>query len=510
MIRESSLGLAELIAVANPNFRPSEIIQGLNGVSTGLEPYGEQFRKEIVEVTAGDETEHTEVLTVASNRLAEIVRGALENISAYGKPLAVAIAKAADVCYSKESLKRIAESNFKHRFIWLNDPFFDSAVYPKEVKDKSFAYTNVGLSALERLQFDYPSNDQVMEFVNSSHADVVEIMRDRDCSAGSAASLLGDLEYMGDYFVRNSNGNYDFSRIKNLDSERLLKAYVILTKMYTEENPVPWLKAGTLQDYREYVITLWNALTSHLINLKAVVAKYRESGLVIVDNGPVRLVDGKGSEQEGVRLVEADTLVFYTDAVLASITEGGNSLGEVLLGYYWERLTKGSRPVGDILANPAHFQAKVTEYYNHVNEKLANHSRERFLASGLKAIQDFVVSNENITQRLTEVRGQTTDLLGTWIRENFIKELDNCFRNVMGSTYSFDEPVAEGEEHVTMESLVMGSRIVPIFLRKLHCELAADILEDTYVTQATEDNVKDQRERLTVAIINVIVDKCLL
>ena len=505
MIRESSVGLAEMIAVAKPNFRPSEIIQGLNGVSIGLESYTDGFRKEIAYVTASDETEHTNILDVGSTRLAEIIRGAMENISAYGKPLAVAISKEAEVCYSQAMLRDIANANFKHQFVWLDDPFFDSSIYPTEVKDKSFTYTNVALPSLDRLQFDYPEDSKVVSFVNSNHSDVVEVMRERDYSQGGAAYALVDKENLEDMFVRASNGNFDFSRVKRLDSEKVLKMYIILTKMYSSDDPCPWLKAGTLEDYREFVTTLWNALTCYLINLKVLVHNYRNNGLSIVDNGAVRLVDGKGEEQAGVRFLEADTVVFYTDAVMEGILAADCSLSEVMLGYYWERLTGDRKNPSDIVANPTHFQAKAHQYYTYVNEKLSKHAEARFVKGGLKTILEFILSNENVSGRLAEVRGDSADMLGTWVRDTFTIELERCFRQLNGSGYEFGAVVEAGEDGPSMADIVMSSHIVPVFLRQLKCNMAADLLEDTFVTQASDDNVVDQRERLTVSVVNLIV-----
>lgn len=507
MIRQSSLALGELIAVTNPVVKPTEIIQGLNGVSQGLHAYSENFRQEIIAATSGDETEHTAVLDTASDRLAEIIRGAMENISAYGKPLALAIGKNAQVCYSKEQLRSIAGEHFKHQFVWLDDPFFDSPVYPKEVKDKSFTYTNISLDVLKGLTFEYPTEEQVMEFVNSSHADVVEILRQRDCSVTAAAFCLTDLEALHDWFVTNREGNFDFTRVKMLDSERVLKAYVILTKMYASDGPVPWLKAGSLEDYRVFVNLLWNGMTTYLLHLRNVVINYRDAQLVVVDDGPVRLVDGKSRTEPGVKMLEANTKVYYTDAVLEAITGKNCSMSEVVLGYYWDRLTSGqSRSSTDMLKNPEVFQAKANEYYNYVNEKLSTHAASRFVQTGLVTILEFISTNENIMHRLHEIRGETGEMLSSWVRDTFTQELERCFIELNGSGVDFASGlVAEGEEGVSISDVVMSSRIVPQFLRALRCNLAADLLEDTFVTQAQEDNVADQRQRLAVSVINLIV-----
>jgi len=274
---------------------------------------------------------------------------------------------------------------------------------------------------------------------------------------------------------------------------------------------VPWLKSGSLEAYRQFVTTLWNGMTVHLINLKVVVANYRDAKMVVVDNGPVRLVDGRGDTQKDVRFLEADTMVYYTDEVLEAITSKDCSMAEVVMGYYWERLTGNRRTATEMFTNPEHFQAKANEYFAYVNEKLSAHAEVRFIAGGLKTIHDFIIGNENIMSRLDEIRAGSQDLLGTWVSNTFGQELRRCYAELMASGYDFgsDVPVSEGDERPGVCDVVMSSHIVPVFLRALGCGLAADLLEDTFITQAGEDNVSDQRQRLTVSVINLIVDKCL-
>lgn len=508
MIRPSSIALGELIAVANPAITPSEIIIGLNDESHGDGIYTENFRKEIVDVTS-NLTNHTPYLEAASDRLAEVIRGAMANISEYGKPLAVAIAKHTESMYSRKHLRDLSTRNIGMQFIFLDDPFFDSPIYPTEVKDKGFTYTNVDLSMVKDLSFDYADETQIMDYIATNHADLVEILRERDYNITRAAEFLTDVESLNRFFHRNENGHYDFTKVRELNSELLLKAYILLTKMYGKEDPVPWLKSGDLSKYREYVSMLWNGMTRYLISLRQIINTYRAQQLVLVVNRAPALVDGQDATDKDTRYLSAEVTVYYTSAAMDAITGVDCSLPDVTVGYLWERVTKSPVPFTDVLKSPQSFAAAANSYFAYVHEKRVVHARDIFINKALEAIQSFVASNEAVNNRVAQVRQGSTEMLSTWLRAKLIGELERCFYMVVESNVNLGEVVAEGENPDTcLEEIIMCSKLVPTFLRTLGCVMAAEILEDTFIERAEEDNVHEMRERLHVSLINLIVARC--
>jgi len=437
----------------------------------------------------------------ASDRMAAIIRTTLSNISEYGKPLALAIARNAANCYSRAELCEMAMSSFSHRFIHLDDPFFDSPLFPKEVKEKGLNFTNVNLDVLKALTFESPTRDQITEFLGTNHADVVEAIRDRDFTMGDAAYTLSNFETLADMFVKGPNGNFDFSKVRSMDSEKLIKAYILLTRMYASEDIPSWFKGGELAKYREYVNLLWNGMTLYLLKLKQNVDALRARDMVLVDAHPVAFTDIRGDSK--ARIVKANVSCYYTDKALQAVSGADCSMSEVLLGYYWEKLQGRVHPLAEILDNPTKFQEAAQKYFTYVHEKLLAHAKDRFIESSLKAMEEFIGSHPLVLERVTA----TGQLPGNWVRARFLGELERGYYTINKKHVDLGSLDVDFST-VDMEDSIMCTRIVPSFLREIGCEMAAEILEDTFIDQADEDNVEDKKERITVAVINLIARKC--
>jgi hypothetical protein len=502
MIRESSIALAEPIAVAGFDIKPSIIIEGLNGEVAALGSFTDNFRQEIVEVTSSEDSGHTAFTKEGSDRMAAIIRTTLSNISEYGKPLAMAIARSASNCYSRDELKSLAMSSFTHSFVHLDDPFFDSPLFPKEVKEKGLNFTNVNLDVLKSLVFEDPTREQIVDFIGTNHADVAEVMRERDFSMNDAAFTLGNFESLAGMFVKGPNGNFDFSKVKSMASEKLIKVYVLLTRMYASEDIPAWFKGGELSKYREYVNLLWNGMTLYLLKLQQNVNALRARDLVLVDAHPVAFTDIRGDSK--ARIVKAEVTCYYTDKALNAITGADCSMSEVLLGYYWEKLQGRTHPLAELTGEPTKFQEASEKYFNYVHEKLLVHARDRFIESALKAMEEFIVGNPLVLERV-QASGQ---LPGNWLRARFLGELERGYYTINSKNANLGGLTIDGEAGCSMEDAIMGTHIVPVFLREIGCEMAAEIIEDTFVSQAEEDNVADKKERISVAVINLIARKC--
>lgn len=503
MIRESSIALAEPIAVAGFDIKPSAIIEGLNGETSGLDGYTENFRKEIVQVTASDDIGHTEFMGLASDRMASIIRTTLSNISEYGKPLAVAIARKAQNCYSRDELKSLAMGSFSHRFIPLDDPFFESPLFPKEVKEAGFNYTNVNLDMLKGLTFEAPSREDIVSFISSNHADVVEVMRERDYSMNDAAQMLGNLESLASNFVKGPNGNFDFTKVKDMSSERLIKAYVLLTRMYTNEDIPSWFKGGELSKYREFVNLLWNGMTTYLLKLKQNVEALRARDIVLADRQPVAFDDIRGDSK--ARVIKAEVGVYYTNKALEAISGADCSMSEVLLGYYWEKIQGRAHPVAELLSNPTKFQEAAEKYFSYVHEKLLVHAKDRFIESSLVAMEEFIAGCEPVRERIQV----TQQLPGNWLRARFLGELERTYYTINKKHANLGSLTVDGDEgNCGMEDAIMCTYIVPMFLREIGCTTAAELLEETFIETEADDSYVGKKDRITEAVINLIASKC--
>ena len=509
MIRESSVALGELIAVAGGNFRPSPVIAGLNGESGGAMAFTDNFRQEILEASQGNM--HTETVEGASERLAEIIRDSLGNIRTYGVPMARRVLKDTRLLYSRKQLQSLTEQLIEVQYVNVDNGFFESSLYPTEVRDKSLTYTGVDLAPGSTLKWRYPDAQEVLAFIGASHADLVSILEDDDESITDAAGRIGDLGELMNLFV-NKDGIYDFSQIKSVRFVLLLKMYVLLTKMYFSEDPAPWLQTGELSAYRSFVSLLWNGMTLYLIKLKQVVVTYRQRKLVIVAEKQAALTPHSQSQYGDTRFMTAKLKVFYTNQILEKVQAAGVGFTEAVMGYHWAALSGTPMTIVDFIEDVGRGAGYVKAYYNHIHEKLSMQSKQLFIKGGIKAINDFINEHPHLLDRAKSQMGENTMLI-SWVQGMFSGELEKAHYILSERFHGDDvaEVIAGGVEDGADPRLdaLLETTLIPAFLRACGATLTADIIEATFVDTSKEDNVMDKRERLTVAVINELVKRLL-
>jgi len=507
MIRESSIALSELIAVGGGSFRPSPVIAGLNGESGGALAFTDNFRQEIMDATKGNM--HTEALEASSDRLAEIIRESLENIRNYGVPMARKVLADTSLLYSRQQLQSLTEQLVEVQYVNVDNGFFESPLYPTEVRDKTLTYTGVDLNAAKQLKWRWPDQKEILDFIAASHGDLVAILEDDDESLSDACSRISDLGELQNLFV-NKDGIFDFSQVKSVRFVLLLKMYVLLTKMYFSEDPAPWLQTGELSTYRSFVSLLWNGMTLYLTKLKQTVQVYRQRQLVIVPEKQPSLTVHSQSQFGDTRFMQAKLKVFYTNAILDKIQAANVGFTEAIMGYYWASLTGSPMSIVDFIADVSRGRGHAKAYYDHIHEKLTTQSKALFIKGGVKAIFDFISETGPLLARANAVRGGN-QMLQTWVQEKFAGELEKA-HYILAERFSGGDviDIAPGSEGADPRlDTLLETTLVPAFLRACGATLTADVIEATFVDTSKEDNVMDKRERLTVAVINELVKRLL-
>lgn len=506
MIRSSSIALAEAIAVAVNTDNVIEVkplIAGLNSESHGSAMYQDDFRSEIVKVTT-DITAHGPLLELASEKLAESLRNGLDMITQYGVPFAKAIANEVSMLYTKTRLQQIVFGQLEYDFVNVDDPFFDSPVFPTEVKNSSLGYTGVSLAALRRLEFNYPSDDDILAYINSEHPDIVAIVSDTEYELGAAASLVFDEHSLGQNFV-SRDLVFDFTKIKSMEINRLLKMYVIVSKMYASEEPVSWLVKGSLADYREYVNLLWNGLTRYLIGLKEIALAYKSRVVAMTELRPVTVGLHPNADFDTARFLQGSVRIFYTNQALDTVEKAGISFSEWLIACLWSRFNKNDIAIVDLLSNADAVNKWADEYYRSVNDALAGKARSAFIKQAAAAGTRFMHSAPLLRGRIDELRDQN-QMVDTWFTNSLINEYEKAYYQVsarLGENTS--DLASESDGNPTLDALLSGS-LVPAFLRAIKCDTAAAIIEHTYVTGEVKETPERQRERLHEALIKIIID----
>lgn len=522
MIRKESIALAENIAVAihgEALVPSSDILMGLNDVSYGAITYSANWREELIEVTT-NLSPHTAVVEAGATRFAEIIRGGFDMVKTYGVPLASAIADGVSILYTPNQLADMSNGQLKIRFANIDHPFFNSSIYPTEVKNKALGFDSIGLDVLKSLEFKYPDSAELKEYLATSHPEVLEIINSKETSLESAFYSLHSTDELDRMFLKHGDA-YNFTRVKSIDIDLLLAMYIVISKMYSADKPCPWLEKGSLQEYREWVEIMWNGLTTYLIALRNTMTTYRARKLVVVDNKSPELVDYVPNERLGVsvKVVSGDVTAYFTNDVVREAETNGVALADVVLASIYSRLSTGTAlGLIDLLGSKTGVQEQLSAYHGMLHNSLDEKAYDYFVKSSLQAIAKFVIDNPAAQEALTRTVNDQDSSVLTIIRERLTDDIDKLYylfaneqKRVSGDAeISVVEAGSPDPYRESCINTVLKTKLVPIFLRLLGCDLAAEILELTYHTSEVEDNLHGMRERMHGALIEFIASKLLV
>ena len=524
MLTKDDLILGQLIASGLPPeqpINPSGIIAGLNEESYAVSPYSSVgFLDQVTKVTT-ELTSHSEVMDLATTEMAKVIRGAFEMVKTYGVPMALAIADGVSCLYSQESVRSTLRSNLSLDYICADDPLFSMGIYPVQVANKALSFSAVNLDMLNRLEFDpFPSTD-LMTYVDSKHPEIVKVMKDQSVADYNVLRSLTDLEGIRCIFSVKGQALVDFTQTRTIDLSRLMKMFVVVSKMYMSDKPPTFLTKGSLEDYREFVNLMWNGISRYLINLKEFVQNYRAREIVLVDQGPVRYKTITPSEALGVQVdvIEGKVLVYYTEAIMKTITASETSISDVVLAYLYARVKGQSFSLRELADDKLKVSKLLDSYLGDVSQVINSAAQKVFCEGAAIAIARFIESHPAAREALYRTVGENGSLVPTVIRNRLgsaISNLYNVYSRDM-STYT-DEPELASADTAEYSSSLVGKRrkhcievilstdIVPIFLNLLGCNMAASIIAATYVTQDKVFTSVDEREQLHCALIKVLAN----
>lgn len=517
MISKDSIALAENIAVAIPEgvtVPESALLAGLNSVSHGAFPYNDNFRDQIVDVTS-NVTEHTEVMQHATTRMAEIIRGAFDMVKTYGVPLGNAIAADLDLIYSAKDLRYIAQGNLEVKYANIDDPFFDSSIYPTlaQVKNTQLAFNSVSLDVLQRLEFNtWPSVEVLRDFINTKHPEVLSIIEDPDECLGNAFECLSSVAGLRSVFVNNGGLVFDFTQVKSVRINLLLKMYVLIGAMYLSEQPFS-LEKGSLEEYRQYVELLYSGITTYLVQLKRVVESYRARKAVLVVNEQPKLIDHTPvNASHSVKVLKGCVTVFYSNEAMALAEQHGVSLADCAFAWVYGMATGRPQGLLDLLQSKEKVDELTGEYHGAIHQIMEGKASAIFQASALASAAKFVNERPQLREALAATLGNENASSATLLDKHLASEVEKLYalfaaakENPSGAGGA---PVSDDYKARCLDA-IMKTKLIPNFLGLIGCELASEILELTFVRTESEDNLRDKRERLHAAVIELLASKLL-
>lgn len=518
MLSKDDLILGQLITSGLPeNFevKASGIIAGLNEVSYGVSPYSPTaLIEQAVEVTQ-NLSPHSEVMEMATTEMAKVVRGAFNMVKTYGVPMALAIADGVSCLYSVDSVLRTIRSELDIKYINVDDPMFNLGIYPVQVANKSLTFESVSFSMLERLQFGYMSDTDILEWIGSKHPEIVAVLDDKSTGIYRAMYAMTSMDGLRDVFKVSDNGQVNFTEIKAIDIPLLMKMFVIASKMFMTDKPVPWLEDGSLEDYREFTGLIWNGLCRYLINLKEFTNLYRAREIVIADVTPVRYKEITPHEALGVKVnvVEGKVLVFYTGAIMRTITDSGTAISDVTVAYLYSRVKGQSFSLKELANNKLRVSELMEQYVGEVSGVIHGRAQDVFCESAAIAIAKFIDGNEAAKEAMYTALGDRGSMTATVVRSRLgaaISKLYGIYSQRVGK-YDNEPSVVDGNSQTLIGerkkeciNIILSTDIIPVFLNLLGCNIAAAIIAATYVTQDKAFTAVDERKQLHSALIKVL------
>ncbi|EBV8434056.1 hypothetical protein AVA65_07385 [Salmonella enterica subsp. enterica serovar Minnesota] len=501
MITKNSVILAEPIVLAESKplvNNSSDIVKGLMELSYGAMPYTGNYRNEIVENTT--DNGHTEVVEDVSTRLAEAIRGTFSQISTFGMGFAKTLAGELGNLEDHARIIDSATAALTVRFVNLDNDFLISTLYPAGPKNVQFNYDAIDLSVLDRLQFNKDMCEELAKsYIDIQHPDIVRVMKDEECATEAAFYNIMSMDALRDIFA-HTGSRFNFLEVKSYQLPLLFKMYIILSKMYTNEDPIKSLVGGSLTDYREYVSLLWNGLSAYLAKLKITVNVLRSRGIALHQNKTVRLNPVKrhfeltNSAFDFTEL-HGDVTVFYTKPAVDALTSSNYCLRDFVIGRLLCNLQGDSNVPDTALLSGSKLGEVIDKFMSFIRNGLLERRREVVEFMFERAVNQFVMSNETLR---THVAAMDEDGFNA---EKIIVRMNDGFKNGYQLAVFIDS-------HPEMSHLdaVMSSGIVTRFLRAIDCTLAADIIAST-TYQSEHDDVVEKRKRLHAALIKVLVNK---
>lgn len=515
MISKNSLMLAEMLdGVVLPE--TTDVIHGLNNVSLGAFPYTGDYKNEIVQVTAG---QHTDVMEQVADKLASILRQAQYEIRDIALPIAKRVADVASelTVNNHVAVNSLIDGSTNVVMMNVDDPFFNSPLYPTEVSNTMMSFRSANLGVVRRLSFDAPTDEEVLAFINTGHPEVSRILAACEDGCGLSTTAVDLTTPAKSFAAKENDGSgsliVDFGVVQNkenLDVSRLLTMYVLITKMKTSEDPVSWLKVGSLADYREYVNLMWNGMTQYLIVLKQFCAAYASRGIVLnnVENSKLKDVNG-------IRVVTCDATVYYTSEALQQLIEEGFSLRELIIGSIWHKLTgtQMSWVTGaDLLTNAGERQQWYNGYVSYLREEIEKNSLDLFLTQAPKVLTESIRGDSVLFPVFENLVGEKGELVETFVTREFKEALRSAhvtIRQLIKESGTDFLTASEEDRKATVLGFFLHTGFVAHFLRTTGSTLSADIVEKTNrVVSREEDNIANKRCNITVALIDVIVGLC--
>lgn len=347
--------------------RAGDIITGLNETTANLSG----FTLDNIAVDLPDYTknvlDHTTALEVVTDKLADVIRGALYTISKYVKPILVESDSIIRSNIRSNSAADLAFEYLRTQQVDLEPDFLASAFVPSEYPGVFAEVTKVNIEKL--FQGNWPAaadDDEIFNYIYVDSELLSPFLEDRKEIRRVYEDLFVNKNWWIIFDARvGTNGLIDVDireHYLNFNKYRaLVIANLIINRLAADDSPYPGVTGVSLVDYRYNVKMAKDLLGAALYRFKTIWAEKAAAGIVILDNN-VQYKTADWGPLEGKMVLQGVVSIGYNRRALEMIAENDEtSIVESAVGFIYAK--QRGYNVKDIITDSQVVQDSLREYY---------------------------------------------------------------------------------------------------------------------------------------------------
>lgn len=426
MIKQSTVLMATPLAMLatekglNLHEKATDLIKGLNETTASVVSFtDENIATELPDYTALVPT-HSEALALASDVVADTIRGALYTISKAVKPILVETQTRLKSTMDAEAPVEVIMSHINLEMINIEPAFLNSAFYPKGPALTFQDVNHIRLDELLRGVWPRLTGTELSELIALPVPELESFFNDPSELQAIYETLFIEKNFYSLFDGRAIvNGVVDIKNPLNYrftSYRTLVIANLLLNKLASLDDPLDGVTAVSLDDYRVSLQQTRDLFTTMLYHFKMVWEQRAQAGIVVLSDD-VTFGASQDSIFGNTPFIRGKVTIGYNRAVLEMFANGNElSLSEYVLGSIYAK--QRGYQVKDIITDKQVVCDAWREYRSDVAVAIVAakgpaarrafvsvlenlHTKEEYLPL-IEAMEDNIPLSQRVVQRLTK------------------------------------------------------------------------------------------------------------
>lgn len=491
MIQKNSILVASPIALAMQAREESiynksaDFVQALVNISTGSVPLTpDNLVTEIPAATAAG-SDHGLMQQQAIEHITNGVRNAFQQIRQYIRPLDAAISEGVQDFYSPTSAITAVHNNFYITYVELENPFFQSPLFPETAPSKVWDYQNFEERHLTEHANKFPRMElnQIEDLLRTTSEELSHFLDEEvACSAYNAYVACG--EWAGLFVKREGCLVLD----KDVSLPELIQLYIVLSRLDVEDNVLEGVQDMTLDAYRAYIKTALNVVIYALQRNRQYCQNLATQILPIIKEDISEHRGEFGTVSGGIR-------VGLTDRAIQLVEEKNTSLSEVLTGY---AVARAANPTANHVAPLDSIEGYLEKYQENLNSV-----KSEIISKCVKHVTRVAETQINEFQKKHAELG---DIIAKFNDDLPYRRLSTAVaKDISAWAHRYRDQVVNG--NVSDRVFLSHPTIAVAVAKQLGMTFAAEILSRSVVT--SDMTLEQRRDKLAEAVGECVAGLCL-